>query len=146
MCVVHTYAASDSLEEELGFVWDGSHLPQEIQPDGRYIYINTDQDSYGPPAQVRNLTNEDGEIGQQAHYSHFDQIGIPREMTDIHGNLLRYGEYTAWGRLKYFFKNNLGQNRLRIRSGRSYSKNTRTNKQIKQSKKEHKETCVTSIK
>ena len=27
-------------------------------------------------------------------------IGIPREMTDIHGNLLWYGEYTAWGRLK----------------------------------------------
>ena len=28
------------------------------------------------------------------------QIGIPKEMTDIHGNLLWYGEYTAWGRLK----------------------------------------------
>ena len=27
-------------------------------------------------------------------------IGIPREMTDIHGNLLWYGERTAWGRLK----------------------------------------------
>ena len=25
---------------------------------------------------------------------------IPKEMTDIHGNLLWYGEYTAWGRLK----------------------------------------------
>ena len=63
---------------------------------------------------------------QQTYYFHCDQIGIPREMTDIHGNLLWYGEYTAWGRLKYFFNNNLGQNRLRIRSGRSYSKNTRT--------------------
>ena len=37
---------------------------------------------------------------QQTHYFHCDQIGVPREMTDIHGNLLWYGEYTAWGRLK----------------------------------------------
>ncbi|MGT2804117.1 RHS repeat-associated core domain-containing protein [Streptococcus infantis] len=37
---------------------------------------------------------------QQTHYFHYDQIGIPKEMTDIHGNLLWYGEYTAWRRLK----------------------------------------------
>ncbi|MEG3142713.1 RHS domain-containing protein [Streptococcus sp. 2A/TPW/M5] len=30
----------------------------------------------------------------------YDPFGISREMTDIHGNLLWYGEYTAWGRLK----------------------------------------------
>ena len=90
------FCFSDSLEEELGFVWDGSHLPQEIQPDGRYIYINTDQDSYGPLAQVHNWTNEEGESGQQTHYFHCDQIGILREMTDIHGNLLWFGGYTAW--------------------------------------------------
>ena len=51
-------------------------------------------------AQVRNWINEDGESGQQAHYFHCDPIGIPREMTDGEGNLLWYGEYTAWGRLK----------------------------------------------
>ena len=48
----------------------------------------------------QNHINEDGESRQQTHYFHCDQIGIPREMTDIHGNLLWYGEYTAWGRLK----------------------------------------------
>ncbi|MGX9481985.1 RHS domain-containing protein [Veillonella sp. Ser01] len=32
---------------------------------------------------------------QQTHSFHCDQIGIPREMTDIHDNLLWYGEYTA---------------------------------------------------
>ena len=37
---------------------------------------------------------------QKTHYFHCYQVGIPREMTDIHGNLLWYGEYTAWGRLK----------------------------------------------
>ena len=48
----------------------------------------------------RNPINEDGEIAQLAHYFYCNQVGIPREKTDIHGNLLWYGEYTAWGRLK----------------------------------------------
>ena len=73
---------------------------QEIHPDGRYTYIYTDPDSYDPLAQVHNRTNEDGESHQQTHYFHYDQIGIPREMTDKDGNLLWYGEYTSWVRLK----------------------------------------------
>ena len=69
------------------FVWDGSRLLQE------YTY----KGSYEPLAQVfRNNQDE----AQYLAYFHNDQIGIPREMTDIHGNLLWYGEYTAWGRLK----------------------------------------------
>ncbi|WP_082243791.1 RHS repeat-associated core domain-containing protein [Streptococcus oralis] len=56
--------------------------------------------TYEPLEQIHNWTNEEGENRQQTHYFHCDQIGIPREMTDIHGNLLWYGEYTAWGRLK----------------------------------------------
>ena len=91
---------SDDLEEETGFVWDGSHLLQEVHPDGRYTYIYTDPDSYEPLAQVRNRTNEDGESKQQTHYFHCDQIGIPREMTDKDGNLVWFGDYTGWGRLK----------------------------------------------
>ena len=91
---------SDGLEEETGFVWDGSHLLQEVQPDGRYTYIYTDPDSYEPLAQVRNWTTEDGESHQQIHYFHCDQIGIPREMTDKDGNLLWFGDYYGWGRLE----------------------------------------------
>ena len=91
---------SDGLEEETGFVWDGSHLLQEVHPDGRYTYIYTDPDSYEPLAQVHNWTNEDGESCQQTHYFHCDQIGIPREMTDKDGNLVWFGNYTGWGRLK----------------------------------------------
>jgi len=30
----------------------------------------------------------------------YDPFGISREMTDIHGNLLWFGNYTGWGRLK----------------------------------------------
>ena len=45
---------SDGLEEETRFVWDGSHLLQEIHPNGRYTYIYTDPDSYEPLAQVHN--------------------------------------------------------------------------------------------
>nr|WP_308034879.1 RHS repeat-associated core domain-containing protein [Neisseria mucosa] len=91
---------SGSLEEETGFVWDGSHLLQEVRPDGRYTYIYTDPSSYEPLAQVRDWTTEDGESRQQTHYFHCDQIGIPREMTDKDGNLLWFGNYTGWGRLK----------------------------------------------
>ena len=91
---------SDGLEEETGFVWDGSHLLQEIHSVGRYTYIYTDPNSYEPLAQVRDWTTADGESRQQTRYFHCDQIGIPREMTDKDGNLLWFGNYTGWGRLK----------------------------------------------
>ena len=91
---------SDGLEEETGFVWDGSHLLQEVRPDGRYTYIYTDPDSYEPLAQVRNRTNREGESKQEINYFHCDQIGIPREMTDKDGNLLWFGDYYGWGKLK----------------------------------------------
>ena len=51
-------------------------------------------------AQVRDWTTEDGKGVQQAHYFQCDQIGIPREMADLVGNLLWFGNYTGWGRLK----------------------------------------------
>ena len=90
----------NDLENQTRFVRDGSHLLQEIHPDGRYTYIYADPDSYEPLAQVRDWTTEDGESRQQTHYFHCDQIGIPREMTDKDGNLLWFGNYTGWGRLK----------------------------------------------
>ena len=79
------------------FVWDGSRLLQEYTYKGSYTYIYTDQDSYEPLAQVFHNNQDEA---QYLTYFHNDQVGIPREMTDIHGNLLWYGEYTAWGRLK----------------------------------------------
>ena len=91
---------SDGLENQTRFVWDGSRLLQEVHLDGRYTYIYTDPDSYEPLAQVHDWTTEDGENRQQTHYFHCDQIGIPREMTDRDGNLLWFGNYTGWGRLK----------------------------------------------
>ena len=91
---------SDDLENQTRFVWDGSHLLQEIHSDGRYTYIYTDPDSYEPLAQVRDWTTEDGENRQQTHYFHCDQIGIPREMTDKDGNLVWFGDYYGWGKLK----------------------------------------------
>ena len=96
----HGFCFSYGLKEVTGFVRNSSHLLQEVQPDGRYTYIYTDPDNYEPLAQIRDWTNEDGKSWQRTHYFHCDQIGIPREMTDIYGNLLWYGEYTAWGRLK----------------------------------------------
>uniref|UniRef100_UPI00241D0AC5 RHS repeat-associated core domain-containing protein n=2 Tax=Pseudomonadati TaxID=3379134 RepID=UPI00241D0AC5 len=92
--------SGNGLENHTRFVWDGSHLLQKVHPDGRYTYIYTDPDSYEPLAQVRDWTTADGENCQQTRYFHCDQIGIPREMTDKDGNLLWFGNYTGWGRLK----------------------------------------------
>ena len=92
--------SGNGLKNHTRFVWDGSHLLQEIHSDSRYTYIYTDPSSYEPLAQVRDWTTEDGENRQQTHYFHCDQIGIPREMTDKDGNLLWFGNYTGWGRLK----------------------------------------------
>ena len=86
--------------DETCFVWDGSHLLQEIHPNGRYTYIYTEPDGYEPLAQVHNWTNEEGETYQETCYFHCDHIGIPREMTDKDGNLLWFGNYTGWGRLE----------------------------------------------
>ena len=77
------------------------HLLQEVQPDDRYTYIyDADPDRYEPLAQVRNHTNAEGESKQENNYFHCDQAGIPREMTDKDGNLVWFGNYTGWGRLK----------------------------------------------
>ena len=95
----HDLSGND-LENQTRFVWDGSHLLQEIHLDGRYTYIYTDQESYEPLAQVHNWTTAEGENRQETNYFHCDQIGIPREMTDKDGNLLWFGNYTGWGLLK----------------------------------------------
>ena len=95
----HDLGGND-LENQTRFVWDGSHLLQEVHPDGRYTYIYADPDSYEPLAQIRNRTTSEGESKQEIHYFHCDQIGIPREMTDKEGNLLWFGDYYGWGKLK----------------------------------------------
>ncbi|PJK12814.1 hypothetical protein CO614_03485 [Lysobacteraceae bacterium NML120232] len=64
---------------------------------GNYTYLYTDQDSYEPLAHIF-YNNKDAKL--YLTYYHTDQIGIPREQTDQFGNLLWFGEYTAWGCLK----------------------------------------------
>ncbi|WP_143779715.1 RHS domain-containing protein, partial [Neisseria dumasiana] len=90
-------ALTATAPKQTHFVWDGSRLLQEYNYRGSYSYIYTDQDSYEPLAQIFDNV-KDGK--QYLSYFHTDQIGIPREMTDQLGNLLWYGEYSAWGRLK----------------------------------------------
>ena len=81
------------------FVWDGSHLLQEIHPHGSYTYVYTDQDSYEPLAQICEWEDEAGGTRRQVNYFHCDQIGLPREMTDGEGRLLWFGNYGGWGKL-----------------------------------------------
>ena len=66
----------------------------------KYTYIYANPESYEPLVQVHDWSTEDGESWQQTRYFHYDQIGIPREMTDKDGNLLWFDNYTGWGRLK----------------------------------------------
>ncbi|WP_231623945.1 RHS repeat-associated core domain-containing protein, partial [Neisseria sp. 83E34] len=97
---LNTPNSKDILDSEIAFLWDGSHLLQEHNSDGLYTYIYTDQDSYEPLAQIHNYTNTESESRQETNYFHCDQIGIPREMTDKDGNLLWFGDYYGWGKLK----------------------------------------------
>ena len=48
----------------------------------------------------QNHINEEGESRQQTHYVHCDQIDIPREIADKDGNLVWFGDYYGWGKLK----------------------------------------------
>ena len=79
------------------FVWDGSHLVQEInrENDRTFSYIYRSPQSYEPLAQVCADNNR-----TQTRYFHCDQIGVPRELTDENGNLCWYGDYLGWGKLR----------------------------------------------
>lgn len=83
------------------FLWDGTHLFQEIYANGRYTYLYADQDSYEPLAQIHNWTDSEGASHETLFYFHCDQAGSPREMTDKDGNLVWYGAYRAWGQLDF---------------------------------------------
>ena len=65
-----------------------------------YLYLHRSRHSYDPLAQVHDWTTEDGESRQQTHYFHCDQIGIPKEVTDDKSNLVWFGDYYDWGKLK----------------------------------------------
>ena len=96
----------NGLDNQTHFVWDGSHFTQKsTRTAGIPISIPT-RIPYEPLAQVRDWTTADGESRQQTRYFHCDQIGIPREMTDKDSNLLWFGNYTGWGRLKEETKGN----------------------------------------
>ena len=93
-------------ETKTQFIWDGSHLVQEInhKTDRTFSYIYSHPNSYEPLAQI--CTGYKGEgtqsetNAQHIHYFHCDQIGAPREMTDEAGNLLWYADYKGWGGIR----------------------------------------------
>ncbi|WP_284692484.1 type VI secretion system tip protein TssI/VgrG [Aggregatibacter actinomycetemcomitans] len=81
------------------FMWDGSHLVQEInrENDRTFSYIYRSPQSYEPLAQV---CTDNKQNHTQTRYFHCDQIGVPRELTDENGNLCWYGDYLGWGKLR----------------------------------------------
>ena len=80
--------------------WSHHKLRLQRPMAARNHYRRLQYDSYAPLAQVYNWTNEDGESRQQAHYFHCDQIDIPREIADKDANLVWFGDYYGWGKLK----------------------------------------------
>ena len=56
------------------FVWDGSHLLQEIHADRTHTYVYTDASSYEPLAQITDY--QDRNRAQEILYYHCDQIGV----------------------------------------------------------------------
>ena len=87
----HQYHRSRRLHHQL-------RLQRPMAARNHYRYLQ--YDSYEPFVQVRNSTIENGESRQRTHYFHCNQISIPREMTDKDGNLLWFGDYYGWGKLK----------------------------------------------
>ena len=89
----------DNLQE---FIWDGSHLVQEIdhKTNRTYCYIYSHPNSYEPLAQLVFAKNSEKPTACTTYYYHNDQIGVPRELTDEDGKLCWYGDYTGWGKLK----------------------------------------------
>ena len=75
---------------------ENRELIYRIDADGQRS--DSERDDYG------RITVERDPLGrescQQTHYFHCDQIGIPREMTDKDGNLVWFGDYYGWGKLK----------------------------------------------
>ena len=93
-------------ETKTQFIWDGSHLVQEInhKTDRTFSYIYSHPNSYEPLAQICTGYTDEGTQSetnaQHIHYFHCDQIGAPREMTDEAGNLLWYADYKGWGGIR----------------------------------------------
>ncbi|UXN36548.1 RHS domain-containing protein [Avibacterium paragallinarum] len=87
-------------ESQVEFIWDGSHLVQEIEykTDRTFTYIYSHPNSYEPLAQLAFA--KDNESPTACYYYHNDQIGIPRELTDEQGKLCWYANYSGWGKVK----------------------------------------------
>ncbi|MFZ7173193.1 RHS repeat domain-containing protein, partial [Avibacterium avium] len=94
------------VDSQVEFIWDGSHLVQEIghKTDRTFSYIYSHPNSYEPLAQLEFAKDNEKPTG--CYYYHNDQIGVPRELTDEEGNVCWYGRYTGWGKLKESYQAN----------------------------------------
>ena len=97
-------------DSQVEFIWDGSHLVQEIDHKNNrtFSYIYSHSTSYEPLAQLEFAKDNETPT---AYYYHNDQIGIPRELTDEQGKVCWTGNYSGWGKLnnEYAFVENIHQ-------------------------------------
>ena len=91
--------AKRSDEGTTWFVWDRDRLLQE-QRESRETTFLYEPDSFVPLAEAVTLHAGDTAANRKIYYYHCDQVGVPRELTDVQGHLIWAGQYHGWGRLK----------------------------------------------
>ncbi len=100
------------------FVWDRDRLLQE-QRESRETTFMYEPDSFVPLAEAVTQRADGTAATPKLYYYHCDQVGVPRELTDVQGQLTWAGHYHGWGRLKSEKRNDADAPRpsLRLQGG-----------------------------
>ncbi|WP_345830371.1 RHS repeat-associated core domain-containing protein [Erwinia sp. HDF1-3R] len=77
------------------FVWDGNRLLSEIRGVRSLTWVYDDKE-FVPLAQI-STTAGDSADRAEIHWYHTDQVGMPRELSDISGEISWRADYRVWG-------------------------------------------------
>ncbi|MEV6765251.1 DUF6531 domain-containing protein [Streptomyces sp. NPDC051105] len=90
-----------SVVEEVRFSWDGSHVAEQIDPNGHVITWDYAPGSHRPLAQTDRMASTGESVPRGAparfHAVVTDTVGTPTELVDPEGNIAWSGRTTLWG-------------------------------------------------
>jgi len=81
------------------YVWAEDQLIQEVDQQASHTFVY-EPDSFTPLAlysHAHAMVDRPPGPSEAVHYCHCDQIGLPRELTDVDGVVRWQVEYRAWG-------------------------------------------------
>ncbi|WP_181259156.1 RHS repeat domain-containing protein [Pseudoduganella armeniaca] len=78
------------------FVWDGNRLLCEQRGSHARTYVYG-EDEFVPVARIDTVIRSEAASRAEVHHLHTDHLGTPRELTDLHGQLIWTAQYRAWG-------------------------------------------------